>query len=731
MPRLPDANDLGQTQFRQVRQAVNVPTPDIAGAMKNLARGVADVGDDAQRYAVKQDERVKLQERFDTRMGLLKARENIATKLQDLDPLDPQYADKVRGLYKENYAPVLTAVQHPENRQYFDESTYEDFVSAGMEAEGAQKKAFAGKAELDLDALTEADQRRIRNGEDPQKVLGDNLAAVNENGYIDDLTKQKISGKNRTTLISTALGKKGADLYSGGGSASDKAVAILRKFEGFRDTPYMDVTKYRVGFGSDTVTLADGKVVPVQKGMKITREDAERDLQRRVGEFQAQAAKDAGPAWNNLTPDQQAALTSVAYNYGSLPKGVVAAIQTGDAGNIARSVQSLADHNKGVNYNRRMAEAAIIGGEQVRLPKEEAVQFVEQDPLFRELPVDEADRLKSDLLAQFKKSEEEDKSAFEARKVDLRTAISSDVASIANGGQPSKELSYQDIADVLGADEAEKWRQKTAEASEEWQVVEPFKSLSNVDIDQRVADYEALVESSKGKPEYSRRLAVLKNVKQRQAEELSLRKSRPTEAALRFDYVRKAADSYTEAISRPPRNPYEDRNAIVTEAFGNYLQATTEAQVGFGVPRQGVALVDDGTAQKISEYFLDLPANLTGKQDNVTARDTLTNVYKSLRNSFGDYTDEVIAYSLAKSKPLSKETTETMVGLLSSLAKGRSIQRSAVDTAQRLQDADEADPGLMGFFSDWFSDEKKPPEDTPLGTSETETIPAEDVAGAR
>jgi GH24 family phage-related lysozyme (muramidase) len=137
---------------------------------------------------------------------------------------------------------------------------------------------------------------------------------------------------------------------------------LLRESEGFRATPYWDVNAFRGGFGSDTVTLADGRVLSVQPGMQISREDAERDLERRVTqEFAPRAAQQVGPEiWSSLPEHVTAPLISVTYNYGSLPRSVVAAVQTGDPETIAQAVEALAGHNDGVNRRRRMQEAAII-----------------------------------------------------------------------------------------------------------------------------------------------------------------------------------------------------------------------------------------------------------------------------------------------------------------------------------------------------------------------------------
>ncbi len=123
-----------------------------------------------------------------------------------------------------------------------------------------------------------------------------------------------------------------------------------------------DVNAYRVGHGSDTYTTADGKIHPVKADTKITAEDANRDLQRRSQEFAQTASKQAGAVWNQLPDSAQAALTSVAYNYGSLPKRILPAVKSGDLSQIATAVKDLGSDNKGINKQRRAQEAAMILG---------------------------------------------------------------------------------------------------------------------------------------------------------------------------------------------------------------------------------------------------------------------------------------------------------------------------------------------------------------------------------
>lgn len=146
-------------------------------------------------------------------------------------------------------------------------------------------------------------------------------------------------------------------------STVSAATPLIKHFEGFSDKPYWDVNAYRVGYGSDTITKPDGTVVKVQPGMSISQADAERDLQRRIPEFERRGIKDVGESnWNRLPEPAKAALTSVIYNYGSLSKlsGVKDAVKSGDLNKISDEVRKLGTHNNGVNKSRREWEAEII-----------------------------------------------------------------------------------------------------------------------------------------------------------------------------------------------------------------------------------------------------------------------------------------------------------------------------------------------------------------------------------
>ncbi len=169
------------------------------------------------------------------------------------------------------------------------------------------------------------------------------------------------------------LGEMGNSLISSAGSvasgnlrdqsfAGTDATNMLKQFEGFSAKAYWDVNAYRAGFGSDTITLADGTIQKITQGMTVTLEDANRDLARRISEFQAGVIDKIGrERWNQFDSGQQASLTSIAYNYGSLPDRIVGAVRQGTSQDIAGAIARLAGDNEGINAERRFREASAFG----------------------------------------------------------------------------------------------------------------------------------------------------------------------------------------------------------------------------------------------------------------------------------------------------------------------------------------------------------------------------------
>lgn len=186
------------------------------------------------------------------------------------------------------------------------------------------------------------------------------ISAWESGDYTKILEVMKLWGQGFSQINMPADGGTGGfGTYSDSMEASS---ALIRQFEGFRATPYWDVNAFRAGYGSDTVTLSDGSVKAITEGMRISVEDAERDLQRRIGEFQNVVRGQVGDdRFSAFSAEQQAVLTSIAYNYGELPDRIIDAVMNGTDSDIAAAIRGLGGDNDGINRNRRNQEAAIFG----------------------------------------------------------------------------------------------------------------------------------------------------------------------------------------------------------------------------------------------------------------------------------------------------------------------------------------------------------------------------------
>jgi hypothetical protein len=132
--------------------------------------------------------------------------------------------------------------------------------------------------------------------------------------------------------------------------------------EGFIGVARWDVDAYRVGFGSDTRTA---RQIPVKKGDTETRADALGNLALRLRTFYDTCERQCGAFWGALPVAARVALLDMAYNYGSLPEGVVASVQRTTPGppdleHIASAVRAHRSDNRGINAKRREREAEMI-----------------------------------------------------------------------------------------------------------------------------------------------------------------------------------------------------------------------------------------------------------------------------------------------------------------------------------------------------------------------------------
>jgi hypothetical protein len=145
---------------------------------------------------------------------------------------------------------------------------------------------------------------------------------------------------------------------------------LLKKYEGYNSKATWDVNAWRIGYGSDTITLNNGTNRKVVQGDQTNEANATKDLIRRVKQFEKKIINQIGEEfWTPLNYKVKAPLISLAYNYGSITKQAIRdAIKTGNSETIANAVvNSTYNDNKSQSAqvrqalrNRRKKESDII-----------------------------------------------------------------------------------------------------------------------------------------------------------------------------------------------------------------------------------------------------------------------------------------------------------------------------------------------------------------------------------
>ena len=221
----------------------------------------------------------------------------------------------------------------------------------------------------------------IDTNELSNNTIGDTtkLAIRKYNINIDKLTSDDTDTQSGTGLTSitpsVVSGKFSNDLVT-------QAYNLIVKYEGFTATAKWDVNNWRIGYGSSTITLSDGSIYRLSNDksdkptITITHENGDRDLRRRIAtEFIPSVKKSLGSgAYDAWEPGTIAALTSICYNYGSLPKSIIDAAKTKTTSTLIDAVRALGTDNAGINKTRRNNEAAYIEGAENYIPGVTAVK---------------------------------------------------------------------------------------------------------------------------------------------------------------------------------------------------------------------------------------------------------------------------------------------------------------------------------------------------------------------
>ncbi|NNJ76659.1 MAG: hypothetical protein HKP56_16045 [Anderseniella sp.] len=426
---------------------------------------------------------------------------------------------------------------------------------------------------------------------------------------------------------------------------------LIRQLHRFRSTPYWHGPATRAGYGSDTVTREDGTVEKVVPGMTVARADADRDVDRRVDQFLSGVDKQVGgKVFGRLAPNVRAALVSVGYHTGHLPDDVAKAVRSGDVEAIAAAIAADGDEDGGVNRQVRLAEAAIVRGEGGTPCEQIARRPAWADVLEPEQTSDLLDTAGREL-------ERRDSRRALADRVHARQLgqdIRSDIRSVFSDGAHT-DIDADSVWRELGPDKLRQWLEARQDATSVAAKAQNMPGLP----DEQIID---LVEAHRPEPggegeDVARRQAVHERMSRRASQIRRERKENPARAAMRLPSVRQVLSEAQDPSATSPQKV----QALVRE-----MVATQSA---LGIAKASLAPVPDEWAVEIGKALTRIP---TGP-DNPETEEAVTRVrqvYADIKEQYGEFADEVIAHSIARTRAISRDMSRHVGELIKSLVQG-------------------------------------------------------------
>ncbi|WP_242137017.1 phage tail length tape measure family protein [Sphingomonas sp. TREG-RG-20F-R18-01] len=276
---------------------------------------------------------------------------------------------------------------------------------------------------------------------------------------------------------------------------------LIQEREGFSAKAYRDSDgRFRVGFGSDTTTDDGGNVRKVTSATTTGVEGAIRDLDRRIGEFQTGIKSLVGAdRFNAFGPQQQAALTSVAYNYGTLGRtkdghgaGIADTVRTGSIEQITAAIRALGNDNGGINKKRRNREADLFAASPnaaIEADNEKAANDAALRQQKLNVAIDEGNDARKRTTAELERQaklqdtaliDEQIKAAGDRAAEDLQKRVTEQNAAL-KPGEKQLELTKQQIEATRQAAEEEARAQsiRARASAQTEEVTRPVNDLTN------------------------------------------------------------------------------------------------------------------------------------------------------------------------------------------------------------------------------------------------------------
>jgi GH24 family phage-related lysozyme (muramidase) len=523
----------------------------------------------------------------------------------------------------------------------------------------------------------------------------------------------KLNKQETQALVSTAMKTLGNGRLASGKAmdtptgAPASAMQFIAGFEGFRNSTYWDVNHHRVGYGSDTITRADGTVVTVKKGMVVSREDAARDLERRIGDIRQDMAASGGRGWASLPDGARNAVISVVYNYGRLPDAVAAAVKSGDKTKVSAAILSLANHNGGVNAKRRRAEAmaALHGTAITSATPTEGSPVAEAgaprsgfvSDVFAEMPTPELINVQSSAGAMRVKAADTAKQELEVATTQAEQTIAEDVASLEQSGKSTIATAdfaeqSQQIFTLVGPEKYAKWLDDRTVAQRTHEYTSDMDGLTEAALAERL---QALMPKG-GEDAVTQQRVFDAATKKAEA----VLKARADDPALAVQQLPELKASAPEVDWSQP------------ESVQGYLSQVEAAQVMLNTER---ALLPKSQAAQLGQQIRNV-LRMSPAPDEAAK-----NFLAAMEPVYGRFTDDVFmqAYETLLDKDLSKDTRTLVSDLVMQWARetpgmqgwrhNTADDLMATDLQPALDETAKAEErGTLGRMMDWVTNAPPP-----------------------
>lgn len=690
--RLLTSDDLSRSKAES-RAIVQAPSNPIGRAMQGLAGGVDAFGNvaaqEAQRQKSENDAIDLTRARSALQVELMREKSNYDyTKDQDYGTWKKRFDERAPVIHEN----VASLIRNPVLKDRFLADTTPEIMRYSLDVDNDARqidtKRKSDELDLSMDNALEVATAPGTSKTTQKQVIDDTLASIDglvkhgvytpEGGAARRIkfTREFASRKAKSDVIADP--SQAASWLRGEGAVPG---ALIKKKEDFRETPYPDGGTLRIGYGSDTITLADGSHIPVKAGMKVTRADADRDLKRRIAETDSGIVGKIGPdAWAKLAPGAQEALRSMAYNYGSLPDSVASAAKSGDPSILAQAVRARAsDKGNGVpgkNAQRRFEEAAIIEGD---AGKEYA--NLEKPAYYDFLPSDTRQQLLTGAEGEIGRLDKARTDATDLDRYVVKSGIDDDVSQIENTGKPT-DLNADQVNAALGPTDTAKWLERRDVAAKTYAATSAMDSMNDAAIDEHLA----ALEPKAGTPDFASAQKIFDKVELRAKKLKDLRLKDPALSVEDSPIVKQAMASFD------PEKP---------DTVQNLTKARLAAQDAVGIPDALKQPVTRKEAYKIIapiQKTFDLwDAELVAASVNakgspaarrVAAKDAQKRAEEQIRGiidqnekTYGPYAQQVLAFAIAES------VKDKEIGNLASVAM-RKIANRETPTRAELQALD-------------------------------------------